>query len=59
MVNVSESYDPNYDVMFNIILWMMVVLTVTIIMVSYGMWNMDPGTDSIIYRMTSQRLKRD
>lgn len=58
-LNVDTAYTGQYPVMFNIILWMMVVLALTVFAVSYGMWYMDPGRDSIIYRMTSQRLKTD
>nr|XP_022341377.1 renin receptor-like [Crassostrea virginica] len=58
-INLSKDYDENYPAIFNIILWMMIVMFVVLFAVSYGMWNMDPGRDSIIYRMTTTRLKKD
>ena len=57
--NVSEGFHANYSVTFNIILWLLIVMAVVIYAVAYGIWYMDPGHDSIIYRMTSQRMKRD
>ncbi|XP_048745109.2 renin receptor-like [Ostrea edulis] len=58
-INLSKDYDENYPAIFNIILWTMIILFVLIFAVSYGMWNIDPGRDSIIYRMTTTRLKKD
>ncbi|KAK7467767.1 hypothetical protein BaRGS_00037004 [Batillaria attramentaria] len=57
--NLAWDYDQDFPAMFNIILWLMVLLAVSVFIISYGMWNIDPGRDSIIYRMTSQRLKKD
>ena len=56
---VTKKYDANYAVMFNIILWGSIILILSLYYISYGMWMMDPGKDSIIYRMTSQRMKKD
>lgn len=58
-INLSKDYDENYPAIINIILWLMIVMFVVIFGVSYGMWNIDPGRDSIIYRMTTTRLKKD
>jgi len=58
-LNVDTAYTDDYPIMFNIILWTMVVLGLSVAAVSYGIWFMDPGRDSIIYRMTSQRLKTE
>ena len=57
--NLALDYDELYPAMFNIILWMMILLGIAFFAVSYGIWNMDPGRDSIIYRMTTTRLKKD
>ncbi|XP_064639305.1 renin receptor-like [Lineus longissimus] len=57
--NLGEDYDEMYPVAFNIILWMMIVLALALFAVSLGLWHMDPGRDSIIYRMTSQRMKKE
>ncbi|XP_071084453.1 renin receptor-like [Haliotis cracherodii] len=58
-MNLADDYSQEYPAIFNIILWMMVVLAIAVYAIVYGMWYMDPGVDSIIYRMTSQRLKKD
>lgn len=57
--NRAPKYSPNYPVIFNIILWMSVVLVLSLLWISWSIWNMDPGKDSVIYRMTTQRLKRE
>ncbi|CAC5405531.1 ATP6AP2 [Mytilus coruscus] len=58
-LNLSKDYDEDYPAIFNIILWFMIILAIVLFSVSYGMWHMDPGRDSIIYRMTTTRLKKD
>lgn len=58
-IGVTGKVDKNYAVFFNIILWTMIFLALTVAAVSYSLWTMDPGRDSIIYRMTSQRIKKD
>jgi renin receptor len=58
-IGLVGTVDESYAVIFNIILWGMIALALAIYFISYGIWNMDPGRDSIIYRMTSQRMKRE
>lgn len=57
--NIAASYGDEYPAIFNIILWGMIILAVALFIISHGIWNMDPGRDSVIYRMTSQRLKKE
>lgn len=57
--NRAKTYNANYPVMFNIILWFGVVMVFTLIAISMAIGDMDPGRDSIIYRMTSTRMKKD
>eukprot|EP00057_Strongylocentrotus_purpuratus_P025917 XP_011680391.1 PREDICTED: renin receptor [Strongylocentrotus purpuratus] len=57
-LNVAPYYDDTFPVFFNIFLWMGVILVVAVVVVTSMLGNMDPG-DSIIYRMTSQRIKID
>ncbi|XP_004523085.1 renin receptor [Ceratitis capitata] len=57
--NLAAYYDQNYPVIFNIILWFMVALGLSLLAVCYAIADMDPGRDSIIYRMTSTRMKKD
>ncbi|XP_052869719.1 ATPase H(+)-transporting accessory protein 2 [Anopheles cruzii] len=58
-LNLAKKYNGNYPVIFNIILWFSVVLAFSLIAISIVIGTMDPGRDSIIYRMTSTRMKKD
>ncbi|NXX25198.1 RENR protein, partial [Nicator chloris] len=57
--NLAYPYNYDYSVVFNIVLWMMIGLALAVIVISYNLWNMDPGYDSIIYRMTNQKIRMD
>uniref|UniRef100_A0AAY4C3P0 Renin receptor n=1 Tax=Denticeps clupeoides TaxID=299321 RepID=A0AAY4C3P0_9TELE len=57
--NLAYQYNFQYAVIFNIILWLMIVLVLAVIAIAYNLWNMDPGYDSIIYRMTNQKIRLD
>ncbi|NP_998188.2 renin receptor [Danio rerio] len=57
--NLAYKYNFDYAVIFNIVLWLMIVLALAVIAISYNLWNMDPGYDSIIYRMTNQKIRLD
>ncbi|KAG8201877.1 hypothetical protein JTE90_027356 [Oedothorax gibbosus] len=57
--NLAQTWDPMFPVTFTIILFVSIFLILAVLGVSLAMWNMDPGRDSIIYRMTSQRMKMD
>uniref|UniRef100_F6XW31 Renin receptor n=1 Tax=Xenopus tropicalis TaxID=8364 RepID=F6XW31_XENTR len=57
--NLAYQYNFDYSVIFNIILWIMIGLALAVIAISYNLWNMDPGYDSIIYRMTNQKIRMD
>uniref|UniRef100_A0AAX7TFW6 Renin receptor n=1 Tax=Astatotilapia calliptera TaxID=8154 RepID=A0AAX7TFW6_ASTCA len=59
LYNLAHKYDVEYAVVFNIVLWLMIVLALAVIVVAYNLWNMDPGYDSIIYRMTNQKIRMD
>ncbi|KAF6119182.1 IQ motif containing G [Phyllostomus discolor] len=56
---LAYKYNFEYPVIFNMILWIMITLALAVIIVSYNIWNMDPGYDSIIYRMTKQKMQID
>ncbi|XP_034041825.1 renin receptor [Thalassophryne amazonica] len=57
--NLAYKYNFQYAVIFNIVLWLMIVLALSVIAIAYNLWNMDPGYDSIIYRMTNQKIRMD
>jgi renin receptor len=52
-------YSDDYPVMFNLFFWTSLVLGLIIISVVYVFLTLDPGADTIIYRMTTPRLKVD
>lgn len=58
-LKLAPVYDVDYPVFFNIFLWFTIAFIMTIIAVSMVTACMDPGRDSIIYRMTSTRMKKD
>lgn len=58
-VNLATEYSEDYPIIFNISLWLLVVLVISLYVICLVMWYMDPGRDSIIYRMTSQRIKME
>ncbi|XP_065056695.1 uncharacterized protein LOC135684920 [Rhopilema esculentum] len=58
-IQLASLYNKNFPVIFNLWFWLMVVLFLSVYAISLVMWYMDPGRDSIIYRMTSQRVKND
>ncbi|XP_055526366.1 ATPase H(+)-transporting accessory protein 2 [Wyeomyia smithii] len=57
--NFAQKYDSNYPVIFNIVLWFSVVIVFSLLAISIAIATMDPGRDSIIYRMTSTRMKKE
>lgn len=59
ILNRAILYSDNYPVQFHLFFWTSLLLGLTVIAVTCGMSNMDPGLDTVIYRMTSQRIKKD
>ncbi|XP_003961805.3 renin receptor [Takifugu rubripes] len=57
--NLAYKYNYEYAVVFNIVLWLMIALALALVVIAYNLWNMDPGYDSIIYRMTNQKIRMD
>lgn len=49
---VTEDRSDNFSAMFLIIFVTVVPLILSLFAISWGMWNMDPGRDSVIYRNT-------
>ncbi|KAF7633392.1 hypothetical protein Mgra_00007184 [Meloidogyne graminicola] len=50
---------PDYPAMFGIIAGVSVVLVVAVTFIVVGLLSMEPAKDSIIYRMTNTRIKKD
>lgn len=49
----------DYPAIFAIFAGVSIILSLAVLFVAVGLWNMDPGKDSIIYRMTTTRMKKD
>lgn len=58
-VTLAGEYSEDFAAIFSIILFLSLVLIVALYMVVASMAYMDPGRDSIIYRMTNPRIKKD
>ncbi|CAK9832994.1 ATPase H(+)-transporting accessory protein 2 [Anthophora retusa] len=59
MHSIGKKYSKNYPVIFNIFLWFGIVFVFSLLAICITISKMDPGRDSIIYRMTSNRMKKD
>ncbi|XP_076632160.1 ATPase H(+)-transporting accessory protein 2 isoform X2 [Colletes latitarsis] len=57
--NLAKIYSADYPIIFNILLWFGVVFVFSLLAICIAISQMDPGRDSIIYRMTSNRMKKD
>ncbi|CAG0882717.1 unnamed protein product [Cyprideis torosa] len=55
----ADENDDTFTAIFNIMIWFTVFMVIALIYISVGIGSMDPGRDSIIYRMTSTRMKKD
>lgn len=58
-VTIAVMYSDNYPVMFNLFFWTSLALGIIIIAIVYVFLTLDPGSDTIIYRMTTPRVKVD
>jgi renin receptor len=56
--NLAPTYSKYYPVMFNIIFWFSIILLFSLLAISLSISGME-DKDSIIYRMTSTRIKKD
>lgn len=56
-LGLAYQYDSNFHIPFALIGFTTIVIILAVFLVGLGMWNLNPGRDSIIYRMTSQRKK--
>lgn len=56
--NLAPTYSKYYPVMFNIIFWFSIILLFSLLAISLAISGME-DKDSIIYRMTSTRIKKD
>lgn len=57
--NLAYEFDTHFHIGFVMIGFTTVLLLLTVLVVSVGMWNINPGRDSIIYRLTAQKMKKE
>lgn len=57
--NMAPQYSMDFPAAFVSIAFTTILLLLTVFAVSVAMWHIDPGRDSIIYRLTSQKIKKD
>jgi len=57
--NLAPDVSADFSGNFNIVIWTSIILALVVTIIAYSMWNIDPGRNSILYRMTSQRIKKD
>jgi len=58
-LNLAHVFDPSFHSAFAVTAFTALLMAVLVYGIGISMWNMDPNKDSIIYRMTSQRIKKD
>ncbi|KAE9550251.1 hypothetical protein FO519_006529 [Halicephalobus sp. NKZ332] len=58
-LNVYKFSSPDYPAMFFLTGGIVLVLVIAVTFIAVGLLTMDPGKDSIIYRMTTTRMKKD
>ncbi|XP_078486758.1 renin receptor [Ciona intestinalis] len=60
--NINGTVVPTstqYSAMLNIGIWFTVFFVLAVYFAVYVIWVMDPGSDSLIYRMATQRIKNE
>jgi renin receptor len=57
-LNLELDWYADFPVTFHIVLWLMVILVITVFFVAYGIWNMNPNLESILYRVPQDDLKK-
>ncbi|KAF7490320.1 Renin receptor [Sarcoptes scabiei] len=57
--NLAHEYSIDFHVSFVTIGFASLIFILAVFIISVSMWNIDPGRDSIIYRLTSQKIKKD
>jgi len=55
--NIASPYKWSYAATFNMCIWTGVILAAVLYLIAFSMWNMDPGRDGYVYRMTMSKNK--
>ncbi|GFN74170.1 hypothetical protein PoB_000067600 [Plakobranchus ocellatus] len=57
-LNLALEWNQDFPAAFNICLWLVLILVITIIFIAYGIWNMNPNLESILYRVPQDENKK-
>ena len=57
-MDFGGEFTDDFPAIFNIVLFLAIVLSTAVLAAAFAIGGMDPG-DSIIYRMTNPRMKKD
>lgn len=57
--NLAYLYENDFHIAFTMIGFTTIIFVLAAFVISISMWNIDPGRDSIIYRLTEQKIKKD
>ncbi|KAK3773279.1 hypothetical protein RRG08_053664 [Elysia crispata] len=57
-LNLALEWDQDFPAAFNISLFLVLTLVITVMFIAYGMWNMNPNLESILYRVPQDENKK-
>ncbi|KAH9514638.1 hypothetical protein Btru_023157 [Bulinus truncatus] len=57
-LNLEIDWYQDYPASFNIVIWLIIILAITVFFVAYGIWNMNPNLESILYRVPQDELAK-
>eukprot|EP00117_Sycon_ciliatum_P022628 scpid68732/ scgid19468/ Renin receptor; ATPase H(+)-transporting lysosomal accessory protein 2; ATPase H(+)-transporting lysosomal-interacting protein 2; ER-localized type I transmembrane adaptor; Embryonic liver differentiation factor 10; N14F; Renin/prorenin receptor; Vacuolar ATP synthase membrane sector-associated protein M8-9; Renin receptor; ATPase H(+)-transporting lysosomal accessory protein 2; ATPase H(+)-transporting lysosomal-interacting protein 2; Renin/prorenin receptor len=57
--NLAFVRSENWTAAFTMFLLVFLIFALSTLAIAYVLWTMDPGSDTVIYRMTNQRIKMD
>ncbi|KAK0049527.1 renin receptor [Biomphalaria pfeifferi] len=57
-LNLEIDWYKDYPASFNIVIWLIIILAITVFFVAYGIWNMNPNLESILYRVPQDELAK-
>ncbi|GFR87764.1 renin receptor-like [Elysia marginata] len=57
-LNLALEWDQDFPVTFNICLFLVLTLVIAVLFIAYGIWNMNPNLESILYRVPQDENKK-
>jgi len=59
IIDLAHPYENDFHIVFGMITSTVLIMLAFLSIAVVSVWTMDPGRDSIIYRMTSQKIKKN